>query len=58
MPLYEWYCLKCKKTYEIMTKISDKDNIIYCDKCRSIMKPKVSRGGFKLKGKGWFKDGY
>ena len=43
---------------DILTESSDKD-LRMCQECGCGMKRDVSKGGsFKLKGGGWYKDGY
>lgn len=57
MPIYEYSCTKCKVTKELILSIKSKEKPI-CKKCKTIMKRKISKSTFILKGKGWFKDGY
>lgn len=65
MPIYEWYCHNCgteKETFQSMNDLAP-----LCPRCcynpdkqgkAEIMKKKISKSAFELKGGGWFKDGY
>ena len=35
MPLYEYQCRKCGKTFEVLRRMQDADNALECPKCRS-----------------------
>jgi putative FmdB family regulatory protein len=35
MPIYEYKCQSCKKEFEIIRPMSDKDKKIECEKCGS-----------------------
>ena len=58
MPINEYKCQKCGKAYEVLEPQETKP--LVCCKCGCIRLDKqISRGtGFKLKGEGWFRDGY
>jgi len=60
MPLYEYECLKCGNTFEIVHPINLKMNKAKCDKCKSIQpcKRNISAPPFMLIGEGWALDGY
>jgi len=53
MPIFEYSCDKCGTTVELISK-----EIKKVRHCGSVMKTKVSKTTFQLKGKGWEKDGY
>ena len=61
MAIYEYECLKCLKSFDVMKKIADKDKIERCPHClsketkRKVVSKSVTH---ILKGKGWYKDGY
>jgi putative FmdB family regulatory protein len=57
MPLYEYYCPKCKKTSEVMQKISEPP-LKKCSKCGGKVEKLVSATSFHLKGTGWYKTDY
>lgn len=58
MPLYEYYCLKCKDFFEKIVSYKKRDAQI-CSKCNtSSVKREISKSSFRLKGGGWYKDGY
>jgi len=57
MPLYEYICPKCKTEKEEIQPFNAL--AIKCPKCKTIvMKRKVSKTSFSLKGTGWYKDHY
>lgn len=56
--IYEYECQACGEAHEIEHSIKDEPKKD-CPSCgESKLKRLISLGGFKLKGKGWFKDGY
>lgn len=57
MPIYEYHCKSCKKTFEEVQKISD-DPLTECPSCGKRVKRLISSTSFTLKGEGWYKDGY
>ena len=59
MPIYEFVCNNCNKTFEkLFLKIQDTPSEIKCPNCGNIAKKTVSLSTFKLKGFGWAFDGY
>lgn len=57
MPLFEYYCSKCKKTLEIIETASANEET-FCPECSNKMKRKISLGSFVL-GKGfWERNTY
>ncbi|MGO9086100.1 MAG: FmdB family zinc ribbon protein [Candidatus Sulfotelmatobacter sp.] len=34
MPLYEYHCLSCGNTFEMLRRIKDADSDVECPKCR------------------------
>ncbi len=58
MPIYEYRCADCKKTFEVIQKFSD-DPIKKCEHCSGTKVEKlISQSSFVLKGGGWYQDGY
>lgn len=59
MPIYEYVCENCKKTQEVMQKVSDGPPAL-CEHCsaQNSLKKTVSSTSFQLKGGGWYKDLY
>ena len=58
MPIYEYECKKCKKTFEYYMNYKEKDIKIHCPNCFKKMKKIISLTSFSLKGSCWEKDGY
>ncbi|MBI2645818.1 MAG: zinc ribbon domain-containing protein [Deltaproteobacteria bacterium] len=54
MPIYEYSCNKCKKSFEIFQKITEKPRKV-CEKCGGKLEKVVSHSAFHLKGTGWYK---
>ncbi len=58
MPLYEYQCKKCHHEFEIVQKFSDTP-VRKCPRCgKTGVTKKISKTAFRLKGSGWFRDGY
>jgi len=57
MPIYEYRCSKCSKTFEALQSISA-DPIDKCIYCRGKAKKIVSVSSFQFKGKGWYITDY
>jgi putative FmdB family regulatory protein len=57
MPIYEYHCEKCNKTFERLQKISDA-SLCACPSCGSNSKRQMSRNSFQLKGAGWYVTDY
>ena len=57
MPIYEYRCSKCGKTFEALQSISA-EPITKCSHCHGKTKKIVSRSSFQLKGKGWYLSDY
>lgn len=57
MPIYEYRCTKCHKTFERFQKITD-DPLTDCPDCSGKVERLISSTSFSLKGSGWYKDGY
>lgn len=58
MPIYEYRCAKCTKTFEVFQKMSDAPPA-KCELCGSKKVSRlVSQTTFQLKGDGWYASGY
>jgi putative FmdB family regulatory protein len=57
MPIYEYHCKSCKKTFEVFQKITD-EPLKKCKDCGGKVERLISETSFSLKGGGWYKDGY
>jgi len=57
MPVYEYECNECMKTFEVQQRMSD-DPLKNCPDCDGALKKLVSMSSFQLKGGGWYADGY
>ncbi len=57
MPVYEYQCTQCKKTFDYLQKITDAPKK-KCEKCGGKLEKLLSTGGFQLKGSGWYKTDY
>ena len=49
MPIYEYKCGKCKKTFEQYDEAKNSDNYAIC-KCGYIANKIISRSNFRIKG--------
>lgn len=57
MPMYEFKCSKCEHITERICRIDDFP-IVRCEMCWQPAPRIVSKSTFRLKGSGWYKDGY
>lgn len=58
MPIYEYECVSCHHTMEVLQKISDTP-LSDCPACNTPeLKKKVSAAGFRLKGSGWYETDF
>ena len=59
MPIYEYECSQCQKTFDVIQKVDDPapEKCEGCGATGSLAK-KVSRSSFVLKGGGWYSDLY
>jgi putative FmdB family regulatory protein len=57
MPIYEYQCTECGKTFEIFQKISD-EPLTECKVCKGKLTKLISNCAFHLKGTGWYVTDY
>ena len=57
MPIYEYRCTKCGRTFETIQKMSDAP-LETCEACSGPLEKLFSRTSFHLAGGGWYKSGY
>ena len=61
MPIYQYECQHCGHEVEEILSFTNSEKYLQtvCPKCLTkSFKKKVNSISFKLKGKGWYKDGY
>ena len=57
MPLYEYHCSKCDKTFEVIQKFSD-EPLTEHENCGGRVERLLSAPAFQLKGTGWYVTDY
>ena len=57
MPIYEYECTTCRTVLEVFQRMTE-DPLTTCPDCSGPVKKLVSMSSFKLKGGGWYADGY
>jgi putative FmdB family regulatory protein len=57
MPLYEYHCSKCDKTFEVIRKFSDAP-LTEHENCGGHLERLLSAPAFQLKGTGWYATDY
>lgn len=58
MPIYEYRCNSCEKTFEYMQRMTE-DPKKTCEACgQDALERLISATSFTLKGSGWYKDLY
>ena len=57
MPIYEYRCESCEKTFEVIQRFGE-GRLRKCRECSGRLEKLVSRSAFQLKGGGWYAQGY
>ena len=57
MPLYEYQCSKCGKTFEALEKFSDAALTVH-EGCGGQVERLISTSAFQFKGSGWYVNDY
>lgn len=57
MPIYEYRCLNCEQTFEVLRKFSDAPLTVH-EACGGQIERLLSAPGFHLKGTGWYATDY
>ena len=57
MPLYEYKCKNCNKTFEVLQKINS-EPLEKCIHCNGKVEKLISASSFQLKGSGWYLTDY
>jgi putative FmdB family regulatory protein len=57
MPLYEYKCKSCGKTFEVIQKFADEPLKIHAE-CGGVLEKLFSAPAFHLKGTGWYATDY
>jgi len=57
MPVYEYQCSKCGKTFELRRKFSDPPVTVH-EECGGTVEQLLSAPAFQLKGTGWYVTDY
>ncbi|MBI5234569.1 MAG: zinc ribbon domain-containing protein [Deltaproteobacteria bacterium] len=57
MPIYEYRCKGCGRTFEVLQKFSD-EPLKECEGCAGKLEKLISMSSFALKGQGWHKTDY
>ncbi len=58
MPIYEYHCLECGHSKDVLQKVTDAP-LVDCPECGvSKFEKKISAPGFQLKGTGWYETDF
>jgi putative FmdB family regulatory protein len=57
MPLYEYLCHRCQKTFDVLQKFADEPLTTHPD-CGGVVERLISAPAFKFKGSGWYVNDY
>jgi putative FmdB family regulatory protein len=57
MPLYEYKCLACGSSFEVLQKVSE-PRLKKCPKCGGLLKKVLSAPAIQFKGSGWYITDY
>ena len=57
MPLYEYKCLTCGCSFEVLQKVNE-PRLKKCHKCGGLLKKVLSPSALQFKGSGWYITDY
>ncbi len=57
MPLYEYKCLSCGSSLEVLQKVNE-PRLTKCPKCGGLLKKVLSPPALQFKGSGWYVTDY
>lgn len=57
MPLYEYKCLTCGSSLEVLQKVNE-PQLKKCPKCGGLLKKVLSPSALQFKGSGWYVTDY
>lgn len=57
MPIYEYKCKKCEKSFEKRQSVSE-SALTVCEECGGELEKQWSLSGFQFKGAGWYVTDY
>ncbi len=57
MPLYEYKCLRCGASFELLQKVGE-SSLKKCIKCGGNLEKIISAPALQFKGKGWYVTDY
>jgi len=57
MPLYEYKCKSCSKTFEVLQRINE-EPLRQCLYCKGPIDKLISNTSFQFKGTGWYVSDY
>jgi len=57
MPLYEYRCVDCDRTVEVLQRVSDPDPV-ECSYCGGKLERQLSAPAIRFKGAGWYVNDY
>ena len=57
MPLYEYNCHRCGKTFELIQRFSDEPLKVH-EGCGGELEKLISRSALRFKGSGWYVNDY
>lgn len=57
MPLYEYKCLACGSSFEVLQKVNE-PRLTECPRCGGLLKKVLSPPAIQFKGSGWYITDY
>ncbi|HDP96040.1 MAG TPA: zinc ribbon domain-containing protein [Candidatus Aminicenantes bacterium] len=57
MPIYEYRCQKCGRTFEVLQRINE-EPLQHCIHCGGEVEKLISASSFQFKGSGWYVTDY
>lgn len=53
-PVYEFYCMKCQTTSELLMSYQASLKPVECQACKNDLQKQISTGNFVFKGEGFY----
>jgi putative FmdB family regulatory protein len=53
VPIYEYFCTECEKSFDKIVKLEDKEKAVPCDDCGQLTNEiRIAAASFRIRGRG------